>query len=38
MGSAVTITLPARLAFADHAPRRRLFSRLFRRRKESGHA
>lgn len=34
MGCAVTMTLPARLAFADHAAsrRRRLFSRLFRKR------
>ncbi|MBB4098659.1 sensor histidine kinase [Sphingomonas kyeonggiensis] len=33
MGCAVTMTLPARLAFADHAPgRRRFFSRLFRKR------
>jgi signal transduction histidine kinase/ligand-binding sensor domain-containing protein len=38
MGSAVTMTLPARLAFADQAPRRRLLSRLFRSKKESGHA
>ncbi|MBC9032886.1 hypothetical protein IAG41_10825 [Sphingomonas sp. JC676] len=37
MGSAVTMTLPARLAFADQAPRR-LFSKLFRRSKVSGHA
>ncbi len=36
MGCAVTMTLPARLAFADHAPgrRRRFLSRLLRRRKE----
>ena len=33
MGSAVTIALPGRLAYADHAPSR-LFSRLFPRRKE----
>lgn len=33
MGCAVTMTLPARLAFADHAPgRRRFFSRFFRKR------
>lgn len=37
MGCAVTMELPARLAFADHAPRRRLFARLWRRWKESGH-
>jgi len=38
MGSAVTITLPARLAFADLAPRRRkLLARLFRGRKEPSH-
>lgn len=38
MGSAVTITLPARLAFADPAPRRRkLLARLFRGRKEPSH-
>jgi signal transduction histidine kinase/ligand-binding sensor domain-containing protein len=36
VGSTVTMTLPARLAFADHAPRWRLFSWLFRRRKEPG--
>lgn len=34
LGCTVTITLPARLAFTDHAPRRRLFPRLFSRRKE----
>lgn len=38
MGTAVTMTLPARHAFADQAPRRwlfsRLFTKLFRRRKE----
>lgn len=38
MGSAVTMTLPARLAFADHAPRRRLLAGLFRRRKEPNRA
>ncbi|MDP5277469.1 triple tyrosine motif-containing protein [Sphingomonas sp. DG1-23] len=37
MGCAVTMALPARLAFADHAPRGRLFARLWRRWKESGH-
>lgn len=37
MGCAVTMALPARLAFADPAPRRRLFARLWRRWKESGH-
>jgi signal transduction histidine kinase/ligand-binding sensor domain-containing protein len=34
MGTTVTITLPAALAFANQAPRRRLFSRLFRRHKD----
>jgi signal transduction histidine kinase len=40
MGCAVTMTLPARLAFANHAPsrRRRLFSRLFRKPKDPSHA
>lgn len=38
MGCAVTMTLPARLAFADHAPRRRLLSWLSRLRKEPDHA
>jgi signal transduction histidine kinase len=38
MGCAVTMTLPARLAFADHAPRRRLLAGLFRRRKEPNRA
>ena len=38
MGCAVAMTLPARLAFADHAPRRRLFSRLLRRWKEPDRA
>ncbi|NIJ21654.1 signal transduction histidine kinase/ligand-binding sensor domain-containing protein [Sphingomonas naasensis] len=36
MGSAVTVALPARLVFTDHAPRR-LLARLLRRRKEPGH-
>lgn len=34
MGCAVTVTLPARLAFADHAPPRRRLADLFKRRKE----
>jgi signal transduction histidine kinase/ligand-binding sensor domain-containing protein len=34
MGSAVTMTLAGRLAFADQAPRGRLFSTLFHRGKE----
>jgi signal transduction histidine kinase/ligand-binding sensor domain-containing protein len=40
MGCAVTMTLPARLAFAGHAHsrRRRFFSRLFRNKKELSHA
>lgn len=40
MGCAVTMTLPARLAFANHAPSRRwrLFSRLFRKPKDPSHA
>jgi signal transduction histidine kinase len=40
MGCAVTMTLPARLAFANHAPsgRWRLFSRLFRKPKDPSHA
>jgi signal transduction histidine kinase/ligand-binding sensor domain-containing protein len=38
MGCAVTMAVPARLAFADHAPRRRrLFARLLRRRREPDH-
>jgi signal transduction histidine kinase/ligand-binding sensor domain-containing protein len=40
MGCAVTMTLPARLAFADHAPGRRwrLLSRLLRNKEEPNHA
>jgi signal transduction histidine kinase len=40
MGCAVTMTLPARLAFANHAPSRRwrFFSRLFRKPKDPSHA
>ncbi|HVJ03489.1 MAG TPA: triple tyrosine motif-containing protein, partial [Sphingomonas sp.] len=39
MGCAVTMTLPARLAYADHAPRRRrLFARLSRRMKDPSRA
>jgi len=39
MGSTVTITLPARLAYADPGPRRhRLFSWFFRERMEADHA
>jgi hypothetical protein len=40
MGCAVTMSLPARLAFADHAHgrRRRFFSRLLRNRKGPSHA
>jgi signal transduction histidine kinase/ligand-binding sensor domain-containing protein len=40
MGCAITMTLPARLAFADHAPGRRwrLLSWLFRNKKEPSHA
>jgi signal transduction histidine kinase/ligand-binding sensor domain-containing protein len=38
LGCTVTISLPARLAFTDHAPRRRRFSRLFFRRKEPARA
>ncbi|MGF7147514.1 signal transduction histidine kinase/ligand-binding sensor domain-containing protein [Sphingomonas zeicaulis] len=37
MGAAVTITLPARLAFADHRPRRRLLPRLFFRHRDADH-
>jgi len=38
MGSSVTVTLAARLAFADQVGRRGFFSRIFRPRKGSGHA
>jgi signal transduction histidine kinase/ligand-binding sensor domain-containing protein len=38
IGSTVTMTLPARLAFADQTPRRGLFARLFPRRKEPNRA
>ncbi len=38
MGSAVTMTLPARLAFADHSPRRKLFPWLVSRWKEPSRA
>jgi signal transduction histidine kinase/ligand-binding sensor domain-containing protein len=39
MGSAVTMTLPAKLAFGDQTPGRQwLFSRLFGKRKEPDHA
>ena len=36
-GTAVTVTLPGRLAFADHRPRRRLFPWLRRGSKDTGH-
>ncbi|WP_129793910.1 sensor histidine kinase [Sphingosinicella sp. CPCC 101087] len=38
LGSAVTVTLPGRLAFADYAPAKRLFPSLFRWLKEPSHA
>jgi hypothetical protein len=40
MGCAITMTLPARLAFADHAPGRRwrFLSWLLRNKKEPSHA
>lgn len=37
IGAAVTVTLPARLAYADHQPRRRLLSRLLGRSKDTDH-
>ncbi|AHE54213.1 sensor histidine kinase [Sphingomonas sanxanigenens] len=37
MGAAVTITLPARLAYADHRSRRRLFPLPFSRNKDADH-